>query len=95
MINSNLDIVKAKSLTIDERFPYLEYLTPGLDVVDNMPSPRYIKTHMPLKFLPEDLNKAKVGIFFIRLCFLYYFCWRYCSMITLFIMFIMKRKFKQ
>jgi len=68
MINSNLDIVKAKSLTIDERFPYLEYLTPGLDVIDNMLSPRYIKTHMPLKFLPEDLNKAKVGIFFIRLC---------------------------
>jgi hypothetical protein len=68
MINSNLDIVKAKSLTIDERCPYLEYLTPGLDVIDNMPSPRYIKTHMPLKFLPEDLNKAKVGLFFIRLC---------------------------
>ena len=68
MINSNLDIVKAKSVTIDERCPYLEYLTPGLDVIDNMPSPRYIKTHMPLKFLPEDLNKAKVGLFLLDCC---------------------------
>jgi hypothetical protein len=81
MINSNLDIVKAKSLTIDERCPYLEYLTPGLDVIDNMPSPRYIKTHMPLKFLPEDLNKAKVGLFLSDFVVYNLFCT--CRMITI------------
>lgn len=60
LINSNMDIEKAKTVSIDDRFPYLEYLTPGLDAIANLPSPRLIKTHLPLKLLPKDINKAKV-----------------------------------
>lgn len=47
-------------MTIDERFPYLEYITPGVDAVDKMQSPRHIKTHLPLRILPKNITKAKV-----------------------------------
>ena len=56
-----MNVEKAKSTSIDERFPYLEYLSPGLEAISNLPSPRLIKTHMPLKLLPKDINKAKVS----------------------------------
>ena len=58
-----MNIEKAKTTSIDDRFPYLEYLTPGLEAIDKMPSPRLIKTHMPLRLLPKDITKAKVSTF--------------------------------
>lgn len=58
-----MDLEKAKTVSIDDRFPYLEYPTPGLDAIATIPSPRMIKTHLPLKLLPEEIRKSKVNIF--------------------------------
>ncbi|CAG2240318.1 unnamed protein product [Mytilus edulis] len=60
LINSNMDLEKAKTVSIDDRFLYLEYPTPGLDAITTIPSPRMIKTHLPLKLLPEEIRKSKV-----------------------------------
>ncbi|XP_063402712.1 sulfotransferase 4A1-like [Mytilus trossulus] len=60
LINSNMDLEKAKTVSIDDRFPYLEYPSPGLDAIATIPSPRMIKTHLPLKLLPEEIRKSKV-----------------------------------
>ncbi|VDI12301.1 Hypothetical predicted protein [Mytilus galloprovincialis] len=59
LINSNMDIEKAKTVSIDDRFPYFEYPTLGLDALATIPSPRMIKTHLPLKLLPEEIRKSK------------------------------------
>ncbi|CAC5422225.1 unnamed protein product [Mytilus coruscus] len=60
LINSNMDLEKAKTVSIDDRFPYLEHPTPGHDAIATVPSPRLIKTHLPLKLLPEEIRKSKV-----------------------------------
>lgn len=31
----------------------------AIDFVENMPSPRFIKSHLPLQLLPSELDKIK------------------------------------
>ncbi|CAK1545181.1 unnamed protein product [Leptosia nina] len=89
MVANNLDYEKAKSLTLTERFPFLEFsmmVHPDMtkffkkqkegdiekqkrlevvsshiiDRVAAAPSPRFIKTHLPLTLMPPNLLDAKV-----------------------------------
>lgn len=55
MVN-NCDFEKAKSESIENRSPFFEYPSPGLKQIDKIPSPRIIKTHLPMNFLPDQLN---------------------------------------
>ncbi len=57
LIQSDADFNKAKARTIEERSPFFEYPSPGLKAINKMPSPRIIKTHMPLELLPDDVEK--------------------------------------
>ena len=60
LLKNNLDFGKAKEKVLEDRFPYLEYPYPGIHSVEKMPSPRLIKTHLPLDFLPDDALTGKV-----------------------------------
>ena len=58
---NDCDFEKAKSISIEERSPFLEFPYPGIKYVNNISSPRIIKTHMPIDFLPDNLeSKTKV-----------------------------------
>ena len=60
LLKNNLNFEKAKEKVLEDRFPYLEYPYPGIHSVEKMPSPRLIKTHLPLDFLPDDVLSGKV-----------------------------------
>ena len=52
-----------KSTNIEDRFPFLEFVYPGVNEIAKMKSPRFIKTHLPYQLLPPSIiNGAKVGI---------------------------------
>lgn len=65
LLANRLDYDTAKSISLRERFPFLEIsMFPAtetriyrltIDDIRNMPSPRYIKTHLPLSLLPLNL----------------------------------------
>jgi hypothetical protein len=49
--------------TIDERSPFIEFPTPGIKYINNLESPRIIKTHLPIEFLPDDIeNKSLMSL---------------------------------
>ena len=56
---NGVQFAKAKEKTIDERFPYLEFVYPGVKEIQKMPSPRLIKTHLPYSMLPVELQSGK------------------------------------
>lgn len=63
LILNDCDFKKATSESIEHRSPFIDYPSPGLKYINNMSSPRIIKTHLPLRFLPENVeNKSKVNI---------------------------------
>ena len=59
LINTDLDFNGAQSRLLDDRFPYFEFMYPGLKAVYTMPSPRLIKSHLPLRLLPSDIHEKK------------------------------------
>lgn len=50
------------SSNMEERFPYLEYVYPGLSEIKKVEGVRLLKSHLPYNLLPDDirLHKAKV-----------------------------------
>eukprot|EP00096_Caligus_rogercresseyi_P015078 TRINITY_DN7534_c0_g1_i1.p1 TRINITY_DN7534_c0_g1~~TRINITY_DN7534_c0_g1_i1.p1 ORF type:complete len:299 (-),score=59.72 TRINITY_DN7534_c0_g1_i1:138-1034(-) len=50
---------------MENKFPYLEYVYPGLKEIEQRPSPRLIKTHLPLHLLPEDVSKGHGKVIYI------------------------------
>jgi hypothetical protein len=44
---------------MEERFPYLEFIYPGLRELGAIPSPRLLKTHLPYELMPEEVKKHK------------------------------------
>ena len=58
MIVNDCDFTTAKAKSIEERVPYLEFPMPGITYVKKMTDkPRLIKTHFPLSFLPDNIDK--------------------------------------
>lgn len=51
-----LDFEGSGSIDCDERIPYLEFPTSTLTDLSEKPSPRIIKTHLPLKLLPTQIQ---------------------------------------
>nr|AJD25308.1 sulfotransferase-like protein [Plectreurys tristis] len=58
-IMNDLDFSSAAVKSIEDRFPYLEFVFPGLATINKMPSPRFIKTHLPYSLLPADVHQKK------------------------------------
>lgn len=57
--------IDKSSKSIEDRFPYLEFLYPGLSSIENQVDQRFIKTHLPYSLLPQDILEKKPKIFCI------------------------------
>ncbi|CAG2109237.1 unnamed protein product [Medioppia subpectinata] len=56
LIANHLDFRTAKLKLITDRFPYLEFPTPGLKSIERLKSPRFIKTHFMPTLLFSDTH---------------------------------------
>ncbi|KAM9475518.1 cytosolic sulfotransferase 2-like [Clarias gariepinus] len=61
---------REKSVTIYDRVPFLEFICPqyptGIDMADTLPtSPRIIKTHLPVQFLPKSFWQQNCKIVYV------------------------------
>lgn len=65
LIHTNVNTYKADSNFLDNRFPYLEFILPGIKEVDKIESPRLIKTHLPYSLLPKSVKEKKPKIIYI------------------------------
>ncbi|KAL3882635.1 hypothetical protein ACJMK2_028959 [Sinanodonta woodiana] len=65
LIKSGLNFEAANSQIIDDRFPFLEFMYPGIQNVESMSSPRLIKTHLPLGLLPKEIHEKKPKIIYV------------------------------
>lgn len=52
-------ISASETQSLEDRFPYLEFIYPGLASIEKMEGQRLIKTHLPLSILPDDIHKKK------------------------------------
>ena len=55
------DFATACEVQIGTRAPYLEFGKP--EDLDDVPSPRLIRSHLPLQLLPEELMEKKPKVF--------------------------------
>ncbi|KAK2164619.1 hypothetical protein LSH36_61g08010 [Paralvinella palmiformis] len=56
---------ESEELTIEEIFPYIEYVYPGLKHLAKCTSPRYMKTHLPYELLPDDVYTGHGKVIYI------------------------------
>nr|XP_014280906.1 sulfotransferase 1A3 isoform X2 [Halyomorpha halys]XP_014280907.1 sulfotransferase 1A3 isoform X2 [Halyomorpha halys] len=72
LLGSNFDFSKAKELELHRRSIFLEFTALSededpntIDVAENMPSPRFIKSHLPPGLLPKQLFQVKPKIIYV------------------------------
>ncbi|XP_035828597.1 sulfotransferase family cytosolic 1B member 1 isoform X2 [Aplysia californica] len=65
LIDTNLDFEGAEKNTMDDRFPFFEFPYPGKKAINDLPSPRRIKTHLPFPLLPNQMKEKKPKIIYI------------------------------
>uniref|UniRef100_A0A3Q3AVC9 Sulfotransferase n=1 Tax=Kryptolebias marmoratus TaxID=37003 RepID=A0A3Q3AVC9_KRYMA len=66
----NMSPERQKSVTLNERVPFLELCAPprpkGKDLADQLPtSPRLIKTHLPVQFVPKSFWEQRCRIVYV------------------------------
>ncbi|NWX10299.1 ST1C1 Sulfotransferase, partial [Caloenas nicobarica] len=73
MIQQNGDVEKCRRATIYRRHPFLEWYIPepsslcysGLELAEAMPSPRTIKTHLPVQLVPPSFWEQNCKIIYV------------------------------
>lgn len=67
----------AMKIPVYMRSPFLEFKDTrldevGLEIASSAPSPRVIKTHLPLKLMPHEIHDKNAKVTFLHSCpFLY------------------------
>uniref|UniRef100_A0A1L8E519 Putative sulfotransferase 1 family member d1 n=1 Tax=Nyssomyia neivai TaxID=330878 RepID=A0A1L8E519_9DIPT len=72
-IGNNLDFAKGREIYLNARFPFIELggIVPdegffdSIGIVANLPSPRYIKSHLPAPLLPKQLWSVKPKVIYV------------------------------
>ncbi|KAL1376097.1 hypothetical protein pipiens_004507 [Culex pipiens pipiens] len=72
LLNNGLNFERARKLSLDERFPFLE-LTGALTLyggdtvtdVERLPRPRHIKSHLPAMLLPDAVWTVRPKIIYV------------------------------
>lgn len=57
-------LAEATCDSLEVVFPFLEFPYNGIDVIEERPSPRLIKTHLPYHLLPESFTAEKPKVFY-------------------------------
>ncbi|KAM5138725.1 sulfotransferase 1 family member D1-like [Mantella aurantiaca] len=69
MIYCGGNIEKCRRDTIYNRVPYLEFkvsnMPSGVELLEGTPSPRLVKTHLPIQLMPESIWKKKSKVIYI------------------------------
>ena len=59
-------VKSAMTTNLDDRVPFIEFPCPGIAAIKQLPSPRIIKTHLPLQLLPPSvLQTPSVKIIYV------------------------------
>ena len=48
--------------TVEDAIPFLEAPSPGLETLKSLPSPRYIKSHLPYGLLPDGVKNKECKV---------------------------------
>ena len=59
MLHTDLDFEKAAARNLEERFPFMEFLYPGIEAIASSPPPRLIKSHLPYDFMPDAVKNGR------------------------------------
>lgn len=59
LIQTNLDLDLEAVKNIEQRFAFLENAYPGLKTMEELRSPRLIKSHLPFHLLPEQMETVR------------------------------------
>ncbi|EFB18897.1 hypothetical protein PANDA_020756, partial [Ailuropoda melanoleuca] len=70
MIQNDGDVQKCQRANTFDRHPFIEWALPpplnsGLDLANKMPSPRTMKTHLPVQLLPPSFWKENSKIIYV------------------------------
>ncbi|XP_074084491.1 sulfotransferase 1B1-like [Macrotis lagotis] len=70
LIKNDGSVEKQEKIPITERVPMLESATPGLgppssEYLEKMPSPRFVKTHLPIPLLPKNFWECNSKIIYV------------------------------
>lgn len=55
---NEVNIEESEASIIEDKFPYLEYVWPGISSLAKMTERRLLKTHLPYCLLPEQLQNG-------------------------------------
>lgn len=66
MIQNDGDLQKCQRANTFDRHPFIEWALPpplssGLDLANKMPSPRTLKTHLPVQMLPPSFCRVHLA----------------------------------
>jgi len=65
-VGSDATQVLYSGASIEDAFPYLEYVYPGVKEIKSRTGSRRIKTHLPYELLPEQLRQGKGKLIYIH-----------------------------
>ncbi|XP_066485301.1 sulfotransferase 1 family member D1-like [Tiliqua scincoides] len=69
MIYNDGNVEQCKRDAIFNRVPFMELIIPGMsngvEQLDMMPSPRLVKTHLPVQLLPESFEKSNCKTIYV------------------------------
>lgn len=65
LIQTNLDLDLEAVKNIEQRFAFLENAYPGLKTMEEMRSPRLIKSHLPFHLLPEQMETVRPKVIYV------------------------------
>ncbi|XP_054709134.1 sulfotransferase 1E1-like [Uloborus diversus] len=57
--------IEKSETSIEDRFPYLEFIYPGLSSIEKITEQRFLKTHLPYSLLPESVHQKKPRIIYM------------------------------
>ncbi|XP_064596297.1 sulfotransferase 4A1-like [Liolophura sinensis] len=65
MVANDADVEKASSMNLEARFPYLEDHENSPENLKTAESPRFIKSHLPYRLLPKEIETKKPKIIYV------------------------------
>lgn len=65
LVNSEGNFIRTQLYSLEDRFPYFEYVYPGIKDIKEKKPPRLIKSHLPLRLLPRSVREGKAKIIYI------------------------------